>query len=175
MIAGSRFRIGRWVLLAEGIAMGVFGGAGLAWSMANPQFGAEGAPILWLRVTPIHCGLMLGIGVLTIFASLGRTAVVFSRIASIGWLTLTIVCASAAASHTPGPLGFDSRDSVLYGILTLYNCALVLWFTVGMSKFGKSRRRDVAAAPPASDAPTAPVTQIPNRVSRNHPDAVTTR
>ncbi|MDH6246278.1 DUF4383 domain-containing protein [Mycobacterium sp. OTB74] len=155
MIPGTRLRIGRWVLLAEGIVMGVFGGAGLAWSMANPQFGAEGAPILWLHVTPMHCALMLGAGVLTLFASLGRTAVLFSRIASVGWLVLTIVCISAAASHTPGPLGFDTRDSLLYGILALYNLALVLWFTVGVKHH----------APPAQH-------QTPARLAKRNPDTV---
>ena len=43
---GARARIGQWALGAEGFAMGVFGGAGLAWSMANPHFGAAGAPII---------------------------------------------------------------------------------------------------------------------------------
>jgi hypothetical protein len=171
MTARSRFRIGRWMLLAEGIAMGVFAGAGLAWSMANPQFGADGAPILWLRVTPIHCALMLGVGMLTIFASLGRTAPVFSRIASIGWLGLTIVCTWAAADRRPGPLGFDSRDSLLYGGLALFNLALVLWFTIGAHR----------AKEPDETSPQMPITppgkpgHPPGRASQKRPDAVTTR
>lgn len=143
--------------------MGVFGGAGLAWSMANPQFGAEGAPILWLRVTPLHCALMLGVAVLTIFASLGRTALVFSRIAAFGWLALMVACIWAAAGHQPGPLGFDSRDSLLYGTLAIYNLALVLWFTVDVR-----RGRRVDGTPPSRPR-HHPIGKAPKR-----PDAVTT-
>lgn len=141
--------------------MGVFGGAGLAWSMANPQFGAEGAPILLLRVTPLHCALMLGVGVLTILASLGRTAPVFSRVASFGWLALMIACIWQATSHRPGPLGFDSRDSLLYGALALYNLALVLWFTIGVKRAPKSE----------NPSPGRPV----GGGAQKRPDAVTTR
>jgi len=163
MIAGSTFRIGRWVLLVEGIAVGVFGGAGLAWSMANPQFGADGAPMLWLRVTPIHCGLMLGIGALTIFAALGRIAVLFSRIAVIGWLILAALCAAATARSTPGPLGFDVRDVVLYAVLALYNFVLVLWFAL-------SRRGDHRISRPPRPRPAvAPPTP---RSAHQHPDTV---
>lgn len=141
--------------------MGVFGGAGLAWSMANPQFGAEGAPILLLRVTPLHCALMLGVGVLTILASLGRTALVFSRIASFGWLALMVACIWQATGHQPGPLGFDSHDSLLYGALALYNLALVLWFTVGVERSPKSGH-------PGSGRPVGDAIQ-------KRPDAVTSR
>ncbi len=112
---GARVRIGRWALGAEGFALGVFGGTGLAWSMANPHFGAAGAPIMWLRVTPLHCSLLLVAGVLTVFAAFGRSAALFYRIA-------------ATSSHSPGPLGFDARDTVLYTILTGYNVALAAWF-----------------------------------------------
>ncbi len=125
---GTRARIGQWALGAEGFAMGVFGGAGLAWSMANPHFGAAGAPIMWLRVTPLHCSLLLVVGVLTVFASFGRGAAMFSRIAALGWFVVTVVCVAATSSHNPGPLGFDSRDTVLYTVLTAYNVALLAWF-----------------------------------------------
>jgi hypothetical protein len=125
---GARARIGRWALGAQGFAMGVFGGTGLAWSMANPHYGAAGAPLMWLRVTPLHCGLLLVVGVLTIFASLGRSAVMFSRIAALSWFIVTVVSAVATSRHVPGPLGFDARDTVLYAALTAYNVALMAWF-----------------------------------------------
>lgn len=124
----TRARIGQWALGAEGFAMGIFGGAGLAWSMANPHFGAAGAPIMWLRVTPLHCSLLLVVGVLTVFASLGRSAVIFSRVAALGWLVVTLVCVAATSNNSPGPLGFDSRDTVLYALLTVYNLVLAAWF-----------------------------------------------
>ncbi|MDR3663802.1 MAG: hypothetical protein P4L86_26015 [Mycobacterium sp.] len=145
MIVGASARIGHWALRAQGFALGIFGGAGLAWTMANPQFGAAGAPIMWLRVTPLHCALLLGVGVLTIFASFGRAAVVFSRIAAIGWLIVTAICIMATASHTPGPLGFDAQDSVLYSILTIYNAALATWFSVRLGRKKTSVPNDRSA------------------------------
>lgn len=125
---GARARVGRRALGAQGFTMGVFGGAGLAWSMANPHFGAAGAPILFLRVTPLHCSLLLVVGVLTVFASFGRSAVMFNRVAALGWCVVTAVCVAATSNHNPGPLGFDSRDTVLYAVLTAYNLALMAWF-----------------------------------------------
>ncbi|WP_155928216.1 hypothetical protein [Mycolicibacterium sp. CBMA 234] len=130
MIVGARARIGQRALGAEGMALGIFGGAGLAWSMANPHSGPTGAPIMWLFVTPPESALMLVTGVVTIFASLGRTAPMFSRIATVGWLAVTIACAIGTASHTPGPLGFDTGDTVLYGLLTAYNLALAVLFAI---------------------------------------------
>lgn len=152
---GTRARIGRWALGAEGFALGVFGGAGLAWSMANPHFGAAGAPIMWLRVTPLHCSLLLVVGVLTVFAAFGRSAALFNRVAAIGWLIVTAVCIAATSSHTPGPLGFDSRDTVLYAILTGYNVALAAWFAF-------PRR-------------TTPAEHPPRRFHRRHSDAIGSR
>lgn len=123
--------------------MGVFGGAGLAWSMANPHFGAAGAPIMWLRVTPLHCSLLLAVGVLTVIASFGRSAAPFSRIAALGWLAVTAVCVAATSGRSPGPLGFDARDAVLYAVLTVYNVALMVWvrFPVRPAPKGRAPRR----------------------------------
>lgn len=152
---GARARIGRWALGAQGFTMGIFGGAGLAWSMANPHFGAAGAPILWLRVTPLHCSLLLVVGVLTVFASLGRSAAMFNGVAALGWCVVTAVCVVATSSHNPGPLGFDSHDTVLYAVLTAYNVALMVWF----------------AFPSRSTAEA----QAPGRSPRRHSDAVGSR
>lgn len=128
MNVGARVRIGRWALGAQGFAMGVFGGTGLAWSMANPHYGAAGAPLMFLRVTPLHCALLLLVGVLTIFASFARGATMFNRIAALGWFVVTVISVVAVSSHNPGPLGFDTRDTVLYAVLTAYNVALMVWF-----------------------------------------------
>lgn len=152
---GTRARIGRWALGAEGFALGVFGGAGLAWSMANPHFGAAGAPIMWLRVTPLHCSLLLVVGVLTVFASFGQSAAMFNRVAAVGWLVVTAVCVAATSSHSPGPLGFDSRDTVLYAVLTVYNVALLAWFAL--------------ATRPTSATPSS------RRFHRGHSDAIGSR
>jgi hypothetical protein len=152
---GARVRIGRWALGAQGFALGVFGGTGLAWSMANPHFGAAGAPLMWLRVTPLHCSLLLVVGVLTVFASFGRSATIFNRVAALGWLVVTAVCMAATSSHSPGPLGFDSRDTVLYAVLTFYNVALMAWFAF-----------------PTRPAPTE---HSPRRFHQGHSDAIGSR
>jgi hypothetical protein len=126
--AQSRFRVAHQALLGQGLSIGVLGGVALAWSMANLRFGAEGMPLIGLSVTPMHGGLLLADGVLAILACLGRwTTVAFSAAAAAGWAALAIVCAVAAAHHTPGVLGFDPRDTLLYGALGAYNLALCLW------------------------------------------------
>jgi hypothetical protein len=127
--ATSRFRIARIALLGQGLAIGVVGGFALAWSMAaNLRFGLEGIPVLGLAVTPLHGGLLMAGGALAILACLGRwTTVGFSAIAAGGWATLTIVCAVEAAHHAPGLLGFDPRDTLLYGVLGAYNLVLCIW------------------------------------------------
>jgi hypothetical protein len=125
----SRFRTAHIALLAQGLAIGVVGGFALAWSMAaNLRFGLEGIPVLGLTVTPLHGGLLMAGGALALLACVGRwTTVVFSAVATAGWATLTIVCAVEAAHHTPGLLGFDPRDTLLYGVLGAYNLALCIW------------------------------------------------
>jgi hypothetical protein len=127
--ATSRFRIAHIALLGQGLAIGVVGGFALAWSMAaNLRFGREGIPVLGLAVTPLHGGLLMAGGALAILACLGRwTTVGFSAIAAGGWATLTMVCAVEAAHHAPGLLGFDPRDTLLYGVLGAYNLALCIW------------------------------------------------
>ena len=125
--ATSRFRMAHIALLGQGLAIGVMGGFALAWSMANLRFGLEGIPVLGLTVTPLHGGLLMAGGALAILACLGRwTTVGFSAVATGGWATLTVVCAVEAAHHAPGVLGFDPRDTLLYGVLGAYNLALCI-------------------------------------------------
>jgi hypothetical protein len=127
-LATSRFRMARIALLGQGLAIGVVGGFALAWSMANLRFGLEGIPVLGLTVTPLHGGLLMAGGALAILACLGRWMTVgFSAVATGGWATLTVICAVEAAHHAPGLLGFDPRDTLLYGVLGAYNLALCIW------------------------------------------------
>jgi hypothetical protein len=117
-----RSRTGRGLLMVEGLAIGVLGGVALAWSMGYTRFGEDGIPMLGLRVTPTHAALLLIAGTLALLACLGRrTALIFSTLTAFGWAALTIVCVLKVAHHTPGVLGFDPRDSLLYGALCAYN------------------------------------------------------
>jgi hypothetical protein len=122
----ARFRVAHVALLGQGLVLGMLGGFALAWSMAaNLRFGREGIPVLCLLVTPAHGGLLLIGGALAVVACLGRwTTVGVAVVAVAGWGTLAVISAVEAAHHAPGALGFDHRDTVLYGILALYNLTL---------------------------------------------------
>jgi hypothetical protein len=131
MSDGLVFRAGQGLLMVEGLVIGVLGGVALAWSMGYARFGADGMPMLGLKVTPPHAALLLIVGTLALLACLGRrTALIFSTLTAFGWAALTIVCALKVAHHAPGVLGFDPRDSLLYGALCAYNlmtsCCLAL-------------------------------------------------
>lgn len=120
--ARLRVRVGQGMLTAEGLALGVLGGVSVAWSMGFTRFGADGTPMLGLKVTPLHAALLLTVGALALLACLGRrTALIFSALTACGWAALAIVCAHKVAHHAPGVLGFDPRDSFLYGALCAYN------------------------------------------------------
>lgn len=128
-----RSRAGRGLLLVEGLTIGVLGGVALAWSMGYTRFGADGIPMLGLKVTPLHAGLLLIVGTLALLACLGRrTALVFSALTACGWAVLTIVCAQNVAHHAPGMLGFDPRDSMLYGVLSAYNLVTTLLLALAL-------------------------------------------
>ncbi|HEX3547526.1 MAG TPA: hypothetical protein VHU62_13255 [Mycobacterium sp.] len=118
--------VGQGLLLVEGLTVGVLGGVALAWSTSHTPFGTDGIPMLGLKWTPWHGGLLLAVGAGTLLACLGRrAALVFSGFIACGWAALAVVCAVAVARHAPGVLGFDSRDSVVYGVLGVYN--LIVW------------------------------------------------
>jgi hypothetical protein len=130
-----RFRVGQALLLVEGLALGVLGGVALAWSMGYSRFGADGMPMLGLKVTPLHAGLLLTAGALALLACLGRrTAFLFGALAACGWAALTVVCALQVAHHTPGVLGFDPRDSLFYGALSAYNLVTASCLAVPLFK-----------------------------------------
>lgn len=136
-----RFRVGRALLIVEGLGLGVLGGVTLAWSVVYARFGADGAPMLGLKVTPLHAGLLLTVGSVALLASLGRwTAVIFSALTVFGWAALTIVCTLQVAHHSPGVLGFDSRDGLLYGALGVYNFATSICLALSYLATANGRR-----------------------------------
>src|SRR5690349_7547696 len=88
-----RSRAGRGLLTVEGLLIGVLGGVALASSMGYARFGADGMPMLGLRVTPPHAALLLIAGTLALLACLGRrTALIFSTLTAFGWAVLAVVC-----------------------------------------------------------------------------------
>jgi len=130
-----RFRVGQGLLVVEGLALGVLGGVALAWSMGYTRFAADGIPMLGLKVTPLHAGLLLTVGAMALLACLGRrTAFIFSALAACGWASLAVVCALKVAHHTPGVLGFDPRDNLFYGALSAYNLVTTCCLAVPLFK-----------------------------------------
>jgi hypothetical protein len=126
-VAGH-FRVAHAALLAEGLAIAVVGGVALALSKAGLRFGGEGMPLLGLALTPLHGGLLIVSGVLAVLVCIGRwSTVVFTAVAGGLWVLLAIVCAVHTADRTPGILGFDARDTVLYAVLGVYNLVVFLW------------------------------------------------
>lgn len=124
----TRFKVAHVALVCQGLAIGVLGGVGLAWSKDSLRLGPEGTPLAGLLVTPLHGGLLLTVGALAVLACLGRrSTIVFTVVATAGWTVLTVICAVEVARHVPGVLGFDPRDTALYGGLALYNFVLCLW------------------------------------------------
>ena len=137
----TRFRVGQLGLLGQGLVLGMLGGFALAWSMANLRFGTEGIPVLCLLVTPAHGGLLLAGGALAVLASPGQwTTAGYSALAVAGWGVLTVVSAVEAAHHAPGALGFDSRDTMLYAGLAVYNLVLVVLVAPTVRARWRSRR-----------------------------------
>jgi hypothetical protein len=133
-----RSRAGRGLLLVEGLVIGVLGGVALAWSMGFTRFSPDGFPVLGLKVTPSHAGLLLIAGTLAVLACLGRrTALAFSVFTACGWAVLTVICALNVSRHAPGPLGFDPGDSFLYGGLSVYNLATALLLGLAVVKYDR--------------------------------------
>jgi hypothetical protein len=130
-----RSRAGRGLLTVEGLLIGVLGGVALASSMGYARFDADGMPMLGLKVTPSHALLLLVAGTLALLACLGRrTALIFSALTAFGWAALAAVCAFKVAHHAPGVLGFDPRDSFLYGALSAYNLVTSILLVLAVVK-----------------------------------------
>jgi hypothetical protein len=137
----GRFRVAHAALLAEGLAITAVGGVALALSNAGLRFGGEGMPVLGLALTPLHGGLLIVSGVLAVVVCLGRwSTVVFTAAAGAGWAALAIVCAVHTADRTPGILGFDSRDTVLYAVLGAYHLAVFLWLVPTLPSLRRKRK-----------------------------------
>jgi hypothetical protein len=127
----SRWRTGRRFLVAEGVIVGALGGIGLAWAMAGAVAPpSAGVAFLGLNIAVVEAATLLGFGVLAVIAALSRCAgVIFTGLAAMAWLVLTILCTDAAVHRAPGAMGFDLRDSLVYAALTAYNFGVYTWLS----------------------------------------------
>ena len=143
----SRWRTGRRFLVAEGVIVGGFGAIGLAWAIAGAGTApSAGVAFLGLNIAVLQAATLLGFGVLAVIVAVSRrAAVIFTGIAAMAWLVLTIRCTHAAVHRVPGAMGFDLRDSLVYAALTAYNLGVYTWLG-GDAREGPARvprpRRD---------------------------------
>jgi hypothetical protein len=126
------FRAARWWLLAEGVLLLALGVAGLTIGQLPPKGVALAAD--WaLALTPIHCWLLIGAGILAALATLGRrTTLAAATCGAIAGLMLfaigTASLGAPAGGHSTLRLWrYQVGDSVLFSVLTAYNFALSLW------------------------------------------------
>ncbi len=124
----GHFHTGRWCLLGEGVLLIALGVAGFVSTTTHPDAGPAGAPVLVLALTPWHSGLLLAFGLLAVVGTLERrAAIAVTTFGTLMFLVLVFVGAVAAVHHAPGPLGLDTPDIVLHGVLAAANFAILYW------------------------------------------------
>jgi cell division protein FtsW (lipid II flippase) len=128
----SHFRSARWWLLAEGVLLMALGVVGLL--AGQPHEPGSGGVSDWeLALTPIHCWLLIGFGLLAALATVHRrTTLVAATFGAIGGVLLfaigTANLGTPASGHSTLRLWrYQVGDSVLFCVLTVYNFALILW------------------------------------------------
>jgi len=120
----SHFRSGRWLVLAEGVALSALGIAGIISSTAH----RGGARALGLELAPWQAGMLLGLGLLAVVPALWRrVAVVLTAGAAVLFVVMLVISSVAAARGAPRSTGLDASDIVLYGVLAGLNFALLMW------------------------------------------------
>lgn len=124
----SHFDSGRRYLVAEGLLSIAVGIAGFVSVAMHPGFPPTGATVLFLTLTPWQSVILVGFGIVAVAGSLRRgAAITVTAVAAVAFVLLAIIGAVAAAHHDPGPLGFDTADIVLHGVLASANFALLYW------------------------------------------------
>lgn len=104
----SRYRTGRWLVVAQGAAYIVLGS------------------VVW-RAEALGIALVTA-GLITAVASARRrSAVIVTAIGSATGLAMVIVCAVASIHHASGPMGFDPTDILLYGFIGAFSLGLLMW------------------------------------------------
>lgn len=124
----EHFRSGRPFLIAQGAVLVALGVAALTFAAAGAT-SPRGADLLGLLITTSQGVVLVVWGAAALVCAIHRSAAVwFSAAAAVAALGLTMVSAVAAVHGHPSPMGFDLRDTLLYGVLSAYNLALLLWF-----------------------------------------------
>jgi hypothetical protein len=124
----AHYRIGRWFLLAEGLALLALSLAALIGGWAGAPSGPDGVRVLVLSLTPTHSWVLLGFGVAAALASMHRGATIAVTVLGVvGFLLLFAIGAAAAARPGVAAWGLDMRDAALHLGLLVYNLVLLFW------------------------------------------------
>lgn len=125
----AHYRSGRWVLLAEAVAVTALGLAGLIGSADNPATAQGwGFPVLIFNLTQVHSEALLGFGVLAALAiSTRRTTIAATALGAVGFVLLFTIGANVAAGGVPGAWGLDPWDAALHAVLMIVNLILLVW------------------------------------------------
>lgn len=124
----AHYRSGRWALVGQGVAMVALGGIALMELAIRPGPHRGGVALLGLHVTATQAAVLAFFGLVAVLSALTRrSAAVFAGAAATAAMALTIWAAVAAGHAHPGPMGFDLRDCVLYGVLGAYNLGVLIY------------------------------------------------
>ncbi|MBX7450372.1 DUF4383 domain-containing protein [Mycolicibacterium sp. 3033] len=123
----EHFRSGRPFLIAQGVILLALGLAALLFTTTDAS-SPRGAELLGLRIVVSQAVVLVVWGAAVLVCAIRRSSAVwYSAVATVVSLGLTMVSAVAAVHSDPGPLGFDLRDTLLYGFLGAYNLTLLVW------------------------------------------------
>ncbi|KUI42524.1 hypothetical protein AU197_15700 [Mycobacterium sp. IS-1590] len=145
----SRYRSGRWLLVAEGVACAALGSAAAIGHLARESRSGTGISVFGVHISAVESLVLAVFGVLAVVAAFRRgTSVALSAIGVVGGMTMVIVTSVAAAHHADGPMGFEFGDILLSGLLGAYNLALLMWLCSDAveGKVWRYRRRPVTTA-----------------------------
>jgi hypothetical protein len=124
----AHYRVGRWFLLAEGLALITLSVSALVAGRAGAPSGPDGVRVLGLSLTPTHSWVLLGFGVVAALAAVHRRAAVAAVVVGVvGFLLLFAIGAAAAARPGVSAWGLDMRDAALHLGLLIYNLILLCW------------------------------------------------
>ncbi len=124
----SRYRTGRWLLIAQGAVCAVLGGAAAVGRITGDSLSGAGISVFGLQISTLEGVALAVFGALAFVAAFRRgTAVALSAIGVVCGMTMVIVTSVAAVHHASGPMGFESGDILLFGLLGAYNLAVLMW------------------------------------------------
>jgi hypothetical protein len=104
------------------VVLSALGIAGIVSATAHPG----DARALGLELAPWEAGLLLGLGVLAVVATLWRPVAVVLTAGAAVLFVVMLVISSVTAARSARSTGLDASDIVLYGVLAGLNLAVLM-------------------------------------------------